>query len=357
MTRALAARLIDKHYIPGLLRSLTVALYERSSAFGLGRTAAMTSSGCKSMQTKAKLVPLYDTLHSSTELGWSTLFAEIRSYPRGEGADPASPNATIAIVLNGSSRGTATGKLGGSWRSAQIALGRIWLKPSGGKYDEYRIASPNVRVLDLHLPEASFAQLSVEYNVPATVDRYVRYESGVRDEVINQVGLSLLLELMRPTSAGRMLAETSSLMLAARLVQAHLDADLPRLSVSSRHQLDKRRLRRVLDYIEHHLTDDVAVADLARVACLSVFYFTRAFSAATGVSPHRYVSQRRLEHAKAMIAAGRTSIAEAAYACQFSSQSSFTRAFRRATGMTPAMYRRARGLHPRSGPQDGARTV
>ncbi|MFZ2141294.1 MAG: helix-turn-helix transcriptional regulator [Xanthobacteraceae bacterium] len=53
-----------------------------------------------------------------------------------------------------------------------------------------------------------------------------------------------------------------------------------------------------------------------------------------------YVSQRRLESAKAMIATGRASLGQIALDCQFSSQSSFTRAFRRATGMTPAEYRR-----------------
>jgi AraC family transcriptional regulator len=103
-------------------------------------------------------------------------------------------------------------------------------------------------------------------------------------------------------------------------------------------------VRRVLDYVEEHLCDDIAVADLANIACLSIFHFTRAFSSTTGVPPHRYVSQRRLERAKAMIAVEGTSIAETAFACRFASQSSFTRAFRRATGMTPAEYRRTSTL-------------
>jgi AraC family transcriptional regulator len=99
-------------------------------------------------------------------------------------------------------------------------------------------------------------------------------------------------------------------------------------------------LRRVLAYVEEHLAEEIAVADLANVACLSIFHFTRAFAAAKGVPPHRYVSQRRLENAKAMIAMGRTSLDEIALDSRFSSQSSFTRAFRRATGKTPAEYRR-----------------
>jgi AraC family transcriptional regulator len=59
-----------------------------------------------------------------------------------------------------------------------------------------------------------------------------------------------------------------------------------------------------------------------------------------GAPPHRYVSRRRLENAKDMIATGRASLGEIALDSRFSSQSSFTRAFRRATGMTPAEYRR-----------------
>ena len=113
-----------------------------------------------------------------------------------------------------------------------------------------------------------------------------------------------------------------------------------RSPIKSPHRLDDRRLRRVLAYVEEHLADDITVADLANVACLSVFHFTRAFAAAMGVPPHRYVSRRRLESAKAMIATGRASLSEIAHDCRFSSQSSFTRAFRRATGMTPAEYRR-----------------
>jgi AraC family transcriptional regulator len=106
-------------------------------------------------------------------------------------------------------------------------------------------------------------------------------------------------------------------------------------------QLDRARLSRVLGYIEEHLAVDLTVTDLANVACLSIFHFTRAFAGAMGVPPQRYVRRRRLENAKAMIATGRASLHEIALDCQFSSQSSFTRAFRRATGMTPAGYRRA----------------
>jgi AraC family transcriptional regulator len=149
-----------------------------------------------------------------------------------------------------------------------------------------------------------------------------------------------LSEMTHPTAAGRMLVETSSLFLAARLAHSYLEGSTHRQAPSC-HGLDAARLKRIFDYVEVHLADDIAVADLAKVACLSIFHFTRSFSAAVGMPPHRYVSQRRLESAKAMIAAGRVSLGKIAFDCQFSSQSSFNRAFRRATGMTPGEYRRA----------------
>lgn len=285
----------------------------------------------------------YGVLQSSSELGWSNLFAEVRSYGRGKWAHPAEPETKITILLDGSG-GTSGCRIGGSWRLSEHIPGNVWVKPIGGKYDEgYTTTAKKIRVLNLHLTASVFTQLGDYYGLPAALDRSVRYVCGEQDEVVNQIGLSVLSEMMTPTAAGRMFAETASLLLAARLLHAHWDAGSVRLPIERRHRLDERRLRRVLDYVEEHLADDIAVADLANVASLSIFYFTRAFSAAVGMPPHRYVSQRRLEWAKTMIAAGGTSIAEMAFVCGFSSQSSFTRAFRRATGLTPAMYRREFG--------------
>ena len=287
--------------------------------------------------------PKYPTsmlLKSSNDLSWANLFAELRSYSRSEGPGPVTLHAKISIVVRSSHEGIVTCKVGGSRWSARPTTGSVWLKPIGGKYDDASIDAPEVQVMHLSLPNIVFARLMEDYNLPAIPARSVRYSCGVNDEVLNQIGLSVLSEMTYPTAAGHLLVETSSLLLAARLVHSHLETGLIRLPTPSRHRLADGRLKRVLAYIEEHLAEDITVADLANVACLSMFHFTRAFAATLGVPPHRYVSQRRLESAKAMIAAGRTSLGKIALNSQFSSQSSFTRAFRRATGMTPAEYRR-----------------
>jgi AraC family transcriptional regulator len=279
-------------------------------------------------------------LKSSNDLGWSTLFAELHSYSEREGPGPVAAHAKISITVRGSDEGLVTCKVGGRWWSARPTTGSIWLKPIGGRYDEAHIRSPKVQVIHLSIPNGVFARLMDDYNLPPVPARSIRYSCAAQDEVINQIGLSVLSEMMSPTAAGRMLVETSSLLLAARLAHSHSETGLIRSPIGSVHGLDGGRLRRVLGYIEEHLAEDITVADLANVACLSIFHFTRAFAATTGVPPHRYVSRRRLETAKAMIATGRASLSEIALECRFSSQSSFTRAFQRAMGMTPAEYRR-----------------
>jgi AraC family transcriptional regulator len=267
------------------------------------------------------------------------MFAELRSHGPYEQPGTAGPHLEIALAVRGSDEGLVATKFAGTWRRVRPTTGTIWLRPIATKADECRMAPSAWEAIHLYMSSVVFARLKDDYNLPAAPESSIRYSCGVQDEVINQIGLSVLSEMMSPTAAGRMLVETSSLLLAARLAHSHFETGLIRPPLPSRHGLDVGRLRRVLAYIEEHLADDIAVADLANVACLSIFHFTRAFAATMGVPPHRYVSQRRLENAKAMIAAGRASLSEIALDCQFSSQSSFTRAFRRAVGMTPAEYR------------------
>ena len=267
------------------------------------------------------------------------MFAELRSHGPYEQPGTAGPHLEIALAVRGSDEGLVATKFAGTWRRVRPTTGTIWLRPVEATADECRMAPSAWEAIHLYMSSVVFARLKDDYNLPAAPERSIRYSCGVQDEVINQIGLSVLSEMMSPTAAGRMLVETSSLLLAARLAHSHFETGLIRPPLPSRHGLDDGRLRRVLAYIEEHLADDIAVADLANVACLSIFHFTRAFAATMGVPPHRYVSRRRLESAKAMIATGGASLGEIALDCRFSSQSSFTRAFRRATGMTPAEYR------------------
>jgi AraC-like DNA-binding protein len=129
---------------------------------------------------------------------------------------------------------------------------------------------------------------------------------------------------------------------AARLLRTGTIAPATQsIGPSGKGRLDRRRLFRVLDYIDRHLEGDLTLDSMTSVACLSRFHFARAFKQAVGQSPLRYVIARRLARAKVLLTEGEASLVEIALALQFSSQANFTRAFRQSTGMAPGQYRRA----------------
>jgi AraC family transcriptional regulator len=101
--------------------------------------------------------------------------------------------------------------------------------------------------------------------------------------------------------------------------------------------------RTITAYIEEHLSEQVSLATLARLARLSTFHFCRAFKQSFGVPPHRYHTNRRIEKAKAMLAERKHSVTEIGLAVGFSETSSFTAAFRKITGQSPSRYHRALG--------------
>jgi AraC-like DNA-binding protein len=97
--------------------------------------------------------------------------------------------------------------------------------------------------------------------------------------------------------------------------------------------------RRVRDYVDAHLGDSVDLVELAAVAGLSLFHFARQFKQSVGVTPHHYLVQRRVEHAKKILARTDLPLSEVAAAVGFADQSHLARHFRQLLGATPREFR------------------
>lgn len=149
---------------------------------------------------------------------------------------------------------------------------------------------------------------------------------------------------------------------AARLSEAHalMEGGADRLAVDqaftaalslmvrrhSRSDARGRRLgreaapiRRARQVVDEFFMQDLTLDELATAAGLSRFYFLRTFRREVGVTPHAYLTGRRIAAAKALLD-GDQPLSEVALACGFYDQSHFTRAFKGATGVAPGQYRR-----------------
>ena len=97
--------------------------------------------------------------------------------------------------------------------------------------------------------------------------------------------------------------------------------------------------KRVVEFIEEHLAENVPLLTLAELVDLSVYHFARAFKQSFGVPPHRYHMDRRMDRARSLLQRPALSVTQIGIQTGFRETSSFTRAFRKITGLTPTEYR------------------
>jgi AraC family transcriptional regulator len=281
-------------------------------------------------------------LWSSAGLGWSTISAELRSHPASETPVVVPQNVELCLMVAGNDEGLVIGTGAGQRRVIRPSTGVFCLAPVGVD-NQIAIKVRVPRTLHLSLPPTQFRKLADDFNLPGAPANSIRCVAGVRDEVIHQIGLSIISAMTNEAAAGRMFVETASVTITARLLQKYCDSGACKSLEPTTHRIDHARLRRTLDHISANLDKEITLAQLAQVAGVSVFHFARTFTRTMGVSPSRYVSRMRLEKAMADIAVGKLSLAEIALKAGFSSQASFTRAFYRVTGLTPGEYRTHRG--------------
>jgi len=282
--------------------------------------------------------PTSRLLESSRERNWPGLFAERRAHAAGALPPFTAPFTEVSVLVRGAARLLRQAE--GVYQQILAKPGTIWLSPAGLK-ENFTVLSADVpEVLHLYLPAKPFASLAP--SDPLLAKAELLYLAGVHDPLIEQIAAVVLDEMRSETWSGRILIQSLTGALTARLLHGYSSVSALQPSASPRRpRLEERRLQRVLGYIEAHLESEITVAQLAAAARLSEFHFSRAFKATTGRSPYSFLSDRRMSRAKWLLAETDRPLADIADACRFSSPGNFARAFRRAVGTTPAKFRRA----------------
>lgn len=274
-------------------------------------------------------------LQSSAPCGWPDMFAEFRLHESGGRADSfVQPITEVSMVLRG--EGLVRRRDSGETHTTHARPGVIWLCSAGQQIDWLEMEEGALEILHLYLRPDALLTYANERGFRAATQS-LHYT--VADPLLEQIGRAILSEMQAETVAGPLLVESLCSSLTARLLQSHSTSPLDIATrLSSVGKLDPRRLSRVLEYIHAHLGNALDIRGMAATANLSRFHFARAFKAATGQTPYQYVSTKRLERAKVMLAQNQP-LAQIALALNFTSQANFTRAFRQEFGITPGQYR------------------
>jgi AraC family transcriptional regulator len=171
--------------------------------------------------------------------------------------------------------------------------------------------------------------------VPAIRPRLFFFDQAVWD-----TALKLKTEVGNSDPGSSQYAEALSLVLMHELIRLERSVSGTVRPLSG--GLPAWQQKRVVEFIEEHLSEEISLTTLAKLVNLSLFHFARAFKQSFGLPPHRYHSARRMDRAISLLQAPELSVTQIGAQTGFRETSSFTRAFRRFTGMTPTEYRRLR---------------
>lgn len=196
--------------------------------------------------------------------------------------------------------------------------------------------------LHVYVPHAMVERLAVESGAIKAARTVTLIDPMCsRDPLAEGICRQIVREMAQPDGCSRMMIDSLGQQLVVRLIRQHSSVS------GSTTLIEKRgpgyrdwRLRRAIDYLEAHLSDEVGLNELATVVGLSTARLSGLFREGTGEPPHRWLMNRRFIRACDLLANPSLTITDVAYQSGFASSQHLAAVMRRRLGTTPTAYRR-----------------
>lgn len=187
-------------------------------------------------------------------------------------------------------------------------------------------------------------------SIPSSWLRGLEEQSGVRslsefstkwafeDPVLKNLMQEMGRQVGEGWPLGGLYADLLAMSLGRQLLLRH--AANPVSAQEQKGGLTALKLRRALEYINQHLSEDVKIEEVAREVEQSAFHFAHAFRNSTGYTPYQYLMDQRMARARQLLKSTDLPVQDIASLTGFGSAVNFVRAFRQRVGVTPGEWRK-----------------
>lgn len=271
-------------------------------------------------------------LLSSAQAGWDGIQLEYHQQPPHQVPENYSKQHRIIFNAQNSSYSLVEQMTKNRFQTEQPENGAITVIPA--KMSNWASWDKERQFITLSFESSVLARYTAD--LTDTNDAELIPSFSKPDPLIHGIGLALKLELESGGLGNRLYVDSLTVALMTHLLRHY--SEQKQLSHSSHKGLSKRQLHQVVDYINHHLDLDIGLRQLAAIAQVSPSYFSHLFKQSTGLAPHQYVIQCKIERAKQFLREGELTISEIALHLGFSHQSHLSRHFKRLVGLTPKAF-------------------
>lgn len=263
--------------------------------------------------------------------GWKGVALEAHTTGPCDHPDHEHPTHFVQLQLRGPVRYRWT--TNGVTRVGTAEPGTLFLCPRGSR-DRVEWLDPTDRVL-LSIEHPVITRVLEETAAQDDVELQQSFE--MRDRHIASLILALRADLEDGSPAGHLYGDSLITALAVYIQKRY--AVFRHRTAQFRGGMPSARLKRVLEYVDANLGEDISLSALAQVAGMGPHYFCDLFKQSIGLSPHRFVLRQKLERAQKLLRNPKTSVIEISAILGFADQSYFTKVFHKAVGVTPTEFR------------------
>jgi AraC family transcriptional regulator len=257
---------------------------------------------------------------------WQHIRIDLRYTPAYENPEIISSSHVFALKVD-FEQSRSEWRQRGNWREHTFSQGDLGIHPAG-LIDKMR-SDCSREGLIAQLDHEAVVQTCAGFEVPSEFE----FETllPVRDELIAACLQSLLHEARTGYTCGELYGDSIAATLAAHYL---LKYGKRKINVRETHGgLPKETLKSVLEFIDANASQRLRLSELAAIAHLSPYHFSRLFKVSTNLSPYQYLMRTRVKMARRLMNKGDMSLKEISRNVGFYDSSHFSRVFKRVTGV------------------------